>query len=112
MGHEEDTSDRRRAGRVDTDGSLRAQLFLEADVLALSSRGMMIRLAFAPELGSRHGFTLTFGGNVLSLLGTVRNSEPYTESDRSGYRVGVQFEGIERHEEEILERFVESKLGR
>jgi hypothetical protein len=103
-------SERRRAGRVDTDGSLRAQLSMEAEVLALSSRGMMIRLAFAPELGSRHSFTLSFGGTVLSVLGTIRNSETYAEDGRTAYRVGIEFEGIEKHDEETLELFVLSKL--
>jgi hypothetical protein len=104
-------SNRRRSERVDTDGHLRAQLSMDAEVLALSSRGMMIRLGFTPEIGSRHSFTISFEDNVLSLLGTVRNSEPYTDGEHSAYRVGIEFEGIESHEEQILEGYVTSKLG-
>ena len=101
---------RRRAERVDADGHLRAQLSMEADVLSLSSRGMMVQLGFAPEIGSRHSFTLTFEGQVLSLLGTVRNSEPFAEDGHTSYHVGIEFEGIESREEGILESFVTTKL--
>jgi hypothetical protein len=103
-------SERRRAERIGTEGLFRAQLAMEAEVLTISSRGMMVRLSFAPELGSHHSFTLTFGSQTLPVLGTIRNVEARDVSGRGSYDVGVEFEGIGSREEESLERFVTSKL--
>lgn len=102
--------DRRGSPRVPTAGSLQAHLSLEAKVLYLSSSGMMIRLPFAPEIGSRHALTLALGPEAIEATGSVRNSEALPAEEGGGYRVGVEFEELGRREREILERFIAEKL--
>ena len=104
-------SNRRRAERIGTEGFLRAQLAMEAEVLMISSRGMLVHLSFAPEIGSHHSFTLTFEGETISVLATIRNIEAGDVEGRPGFRVGVEFEGNGPREEERLERYVGTKLG-
>jgi hypothetical protein len=106
-----DGSDRRHCERVRTEGFLRAQLAMEAEVLTISSRGMMVRLAFAPQVGSHHSFTLTFADQVIAVLGTIRNVEPVEDENLPAFDVGVEFEGIGSREENSLERYVIHKLA-
>jgi hypothetical protein len=105
-----DGRDRRQSERVRTEGFLRAQLAMEAEVLMISSRGMMVRLGFAPQVGSHHSFTLSFADQVMSVLGTIRNVQPADTQDQVGYDVGVEFEGIGSREENSLETFVGTKV--
>lgn len=106
----ESPEDRRNSPRFDTGGALRAQLSMEAEVFYLSARGMMIRLAFAPDLGSRHGFTLVIGQDSLNLAGIVRNSEVHVEDKKAVHYVGIEFVDLTKDQEEILEHFVARKL--
>jgi hypothetical protein len=102
--------DSRSARRIATDGSLRAQLSLEAEVLYLSARGMMVRLGFAPEVGRQHSFTLTVGSESFETVGTVRNVEAIADDGRPSYRVGVEFLELTPAQSRSLEAFVASKL--
>jgi hypothetical protein len=104
-------ADRRRAERIGTEGFLRAQLAMEAEVLMISSRGMLVLLSFAPEIGSHHSFSLSFSGQSISVLATVRNIEAGDVDGHPAFRVGVEFEGIGPREEELLEHYVSKKLG-
>ncbi len=50
-------------------------------------------------------------GEDLGLRGVVRNCEPKTSGDTSTlYRVGIEFRSVDEKQQEILTRFVESKL--
>ncbi len=98
--------DRRGSSRVDTGGNLRAQLSMETEVVTLSSHGMMVRLPFSPEVGSRHSFTLAVGEDTIAVLGVIRNSEASSVDGRPLYHVGIEFEGLDRRDEIVLERFV------
>lgn len=103
-------SDRRIAPRTRTGGALRAQLALEAEVLSLSTRGMMVRLGFCPPAGSRQGFTISIGSDVLDLVGVVRNIEPISDPEAS-FRVGVEFDEPHPRAQQVLERFVAERLA-
>jgi hypothetical protein len=103
------SEEHRSAPRVRTDGALRAQLSLEAEVLYLSSRGMMVRLGFAPEIGGRHAFTLTVGAESFETSGVVRNVEPVADTGRPAYRVGIEFLELTAPQIHTLESFVASK---
>ena len=107
-----DGSDRRTSERIDTKGALKAHLSMEAEVLTLSPSGMGIRLAFAPDIGSRHSFTLAIGSEVLTLLGIVRNSEARPDDGTPSYVVGVEFHGLSAREEGLIEGFVAGLLRR
>lgn len=103
-------SDRRAAPRTRTGGALRAQLALEAEVLTLSARGMMVRLGFSPPAGSRQAFTISIGSDVLDLVGVVRNIEPIGDPE-SAFRVGVEFDEPHARAQQVLERFVAERLA-
>ena len=103
-------SDRRASPRTRTGGALRAQLALEAEVLALSARGMMVRLGFAPPLGSRHAFSLSIASEVVDLVGVVRNSDAAGDPEAT-FRVGVEFDELSSRAQQVLERYVAERLA-
>ena len=102
-------SERRAAPRIRAPRSLRVRLSVEAEVIYLSSRGMMLRLPFAPEHGTRHGFGLVVEGDSVELEGIVRNVS--LENDEDGtYHVGVEFVDVPAGLEAQLDRFVSQRL--
>jgi hypothetical protein len=102
-------SERRGSRRVRAKRPVSAHLALEAEILFLSASGMMVRLPFAPEVGSHHGFSLTVNGAALDLEGVVRNAAP--QDDECGaYHVGIEFIELTASEEQALEQFVARKL--
>ena len=103
-------AERRGSNRVATTGALRAHLSLEAEILYLSARGMLIRLPFSPEIGSRHGFTLVIRGEVVDLIGEVRNVAAQGSAGAVSHDVGVEFVSLATREQALLERFVAQKL--
>jgi hypothetical protein len=102
--------ERRGSERIPTTGTLRAHLSLEAEILYLSTRGMMIRLPFSPEVGSRHGFTLVVGGETVDLTGEVRNVQAQAADGSVVCHVGVEFVGLGARDQGILEHYVAEKL--
>jgi c-di-GMP-binding flagellar brake protein YcgR len=102
-------SERRGSPRVRTARSLRARLSLEAEVLFLSARGMMVRLPFAPTFGARQGFGLVIEGDAVDVEGIVRNIALENEEDGT-YHVGVEFVDMPPELETRLERFVARRL--
>jgi hypothetical protein len=113
-GRPEKDAERRSATRYVPTGSLRAQLLVELDssVLTLSSRGMSVRLTFAPPIGSRHEFVLRFGPRVLNVKGAVRNVNAEEPSGRGGgFTVGIEFLDLDPTEGDFLEQFVGRRLG-
>jgi hypothetical protein len=99
----------RRGSRRRTAKPLRAQLALEAQILCLSSRGMMVRLPFAPELRSHHEFSLRVSGRSLDLEGVVRNVTP-KDDETDAFDVGIEFVRLAAAQEHLLEQFVAKKL--
>jgi hypothetical protein len=105
-------ADRRSSERKEPASPLWAQLLLEVDsaVRALSTRGMMVRIAFPPPIGSAHVFVLTFESTTLRIKGVVRNVTSVTQPGPPRYDVGVEFEDVDATARHFLERFVESRL--
>src|SRR5262245_45961758 len=93
--------ERRSAARFTPSAALKAQLLLELDssVLTLSARGMMVRLGFAPPLGSPHKFVLGFGTRTIQVQGVVRNVHP---EGRGAFAVGVEFQDLNREDGEFI----------
>ena len=81
----------------------------ESDVLYLSTGGMMVRLDFTPELGSRHRFTLGFPDRTLELSGVVRNVE-HLPGSAGEYRVGIEFQQVTPEQHDFLDGFVAERL--
>jgi hypothetical protein len=102
-------SERRGSRRVRSARPLRAHLAVEAEVLMLSARGMLVRLPFPPVLESRQGFSLTVAGKPLEVSGVVRNVAP-KDDECGAYDVGVEFDDLSRAQEELLDQFVAKKL--
>ncbi len=104
-------ADRRAAVRKEPASPLWAHLLLELDsaVRSLSPRGMMVRVAFPPAIGTTHAFTLTFESVTLRLGGLVRNVTPVIQAGPPRYDVGVEFEDLDAPTREFLESFVESR---
>ena len=105
--------ERRHARRIEATGNVPGQLEidLETHVIQISPGGMMAELEVPVTVGSEHEFTLSVEGENLALRGVVRNCEPKTPGNTSTlYRVGVEFRSINEKQQEILSRFVESKL--
>ena len=104
--------ERRGAHRQEPPSPIWGQLLLEVDsaVRALSTGGMMVRVATPPALGTTHLFVLTFESVTLRLEGVVRNVTPVLQTGPPRYDVGVEFEGVDASAREFLERFVASRL--
>lgn len=105
--------ERRNAPRVEAKGNVPGQLEidLETHVLQISPNGMMVELETPLTVGSDYEFTLSVDGEGLDLRGVVRNCEPQTLGDvATPYRVGVEFRNVDEKQQDVLTRFVESKL--
>jgi hypothetical protein len=103
------TPERRRSRRSQTVRTLQAHLSLEADIVSLSSSGMMVRLPFPPDLGSRHGFSLSVDGEPFDVLGIVRNVAPQDDAGEV-FHVGVEFTELTSAQQKALQRYVAKKL--
>jgi hypothetical protein len=105
-------SDRRSAERKEPASPLWAQLLLEVDsaVRELSTRGMMVRVAIPPSVGTAHAFVLTFESITLRIKGLVRNVTPVIQPGPPRYDVGVEFDEVDASARQFLERFVENRL--
>ena len=103
--------ERRGAPREEPTSPIWGQLLLEVDsaVRALSTRGMMVRVAAPPTLGAVQVFVLTFESTPLRLKGVAKNVTPVLQPGPPRYDVGVEFEELDVSAREFLERFVESR---
>jgi hypothetical protein len=103
--------ERRGAPRREPASPIWGQLLVELDssVRALSTGGMMVRVATPPSVGTVQVFVLTFESNTLRLKGVVRNVTTVLQPGPPRYDVGVQFEEVDADARDFLERFVESR---
>jgi hypothetical protein len=111
--------ERRVAERIDMGGRLPSQLALdlETSVVQISAGGMMMEVPMPLAIGSKHGFTLSIGTEVLALSGMVRNCRPVgpaVQGDPSMeeriFRVGVGFCELNEKQARFLDNFVNRKL--
>jgi hypothetical protein len=103
--------ERRAAPRLEPAPPIWGQLLLELDssVRALSTGGMMVRVATPPSIGTAQVFVLTFESTTLRLKGVVRNVTTVLQPGPPRYDVGVEFEELDADAREFLERFVASR---
>jgi hypothetical protein len=104
--------ERRGAPREEPRSPIWGQLLLEVDsaVRALSTRGMLVRVAAPPSVGAAQVFVLTFESATLRLGGVVKNVTPVLQAGPPRYDVGVEFETLDEPARAFLERFVASRL--
>ena len=104
--------ERRGAPRQEPPSPIWGQLLLEVDsaVRALSTRGMMVRVAIPPAIGTAHVFVLTFESITLRLRGVVRNVIPVIQPGPPRYDVGVEFDEVDLAASQFLQRFVDSRV--
>jgi hypothetical protein len=103
--------ERRGAPRQEPPSPIWGQLLLEVDssVRALSTGGMMVRVATPPSIDTAQVFVLTFESTTLRLKGVVRNVTTVLQPGPPRYDVGVEFEEVDADAHGFLERFVESR---
>ena len=103
--------ERRGAPREQPPPPIWGQLLLELDssVRALSTGGMMVRVATPPAVGTAQVFVLTFESTTLRLKGVVRNVTTVLQPGPPRYDVGVEFEEVDADARAFLERFVASR---
>jgi len=101
--------ERRGSARRGAQPTTRGQLALEAEILSLSSRGMLVGLPFAPAIGSRHLFSLNVNNRPLDVEGVVRNVS-LKDEEGGEYHVGIEFTDLPRATEASLAQFVAKKL--
>ncbi len=84
------------------DGTARGQV--PTRYLDLSVGGALVILATRLEVGAIHDFALDIDGDTLWVQAEVRHCEPAPRG--GGYQLGIQFVGIDPHDERRLREFV------
>jgi c-di-GMP-binding flagellar brake protein YcgR len=75
-----------------------------ARLLDLSLGGALLRLEVGLDEGTIHDFALDLGrGDMVWVQAEVRRCRT---SDRGGYQVGVEFVGIDPHDEQRLRQYL------
>ena len=85
-------------------GTARAQI--SARLLDLSLGGALLGLATALEVGAIHDFSLQLDGDVVWVQGEVRRCRQVRDE---GFEVGVQFIGIDPHDQQRLRSYVDQR---
>ncbi len=85
-------------------GSLRAEV--RAECLDLSEGGALLFLATPLDLGVIHDFALELDDETVWVQAEVRHLRPAACHGCEGYEVGVQFIGIDPHDEERLKSYL------
>jgi c-di-GMP-binding flagellar brake protein YcgR len=85
-------------------GSLRAEV--KAQCLDLSEGGALLFLATPLDLGVIHDFALELDGETVWVQAEVRHLRAAACHGCDGYEVGVQFIGIDPHDEERLRGYL------
>jgi c-di-GMP-binding flagellar brake protein YcgR len=78
-------------------GSLRAEV--HAECLDLSEGGALLFLTMPLSLGEIHDFALDLDGETVWVQAEVRHLRAASRQGTAGYEVGVQFIGIDPHDE-------------
>jgi c-di-GMP-binding flagellar brake protein YcgR len=84
-------------------GVARAQT--PARVLDLSLKGVLLVLETPLDVGAIHDFALDVQGQTLWVQGEVRRSQ---KRERGGFEVGVEFVGIDPHDERRLREYLQT----
>ncbi len=85
-------------------GTARAQV--PARLIDLSLGGALLDLATALEIGAIHDFALQLDGQTVWVQAEVKRCYPVRSG---GYRVGVEFLGIDPHDQQRLRTYLDSR---
>ena len=86
-------------------GSARGEV--AARVLDLSRGGALLVVHNPFEVGAIHDFALQLAGNTVWVQAEVRRSNPAPRG--GGYEIGIEFLGIDPHDERLLRAYVEEQ---
>ena len=86
-------------------GSARGEVV--ARILDLSQGGALLVVHTALELGAIHDFALQLGGQSVWVQAEVRRVNPAPRG--GGYEVGIEFLGIDPHDERLLRAYVDEQ---
>jgi hypothetical protein len=101
--------ERRDSARVSVEGRVEGEvgLLLDSRVLTLSPGGMMVRMPFAPELGSAVACSLQIGGETVRVRGVVRNAAKESADQAASHHViGLEFVDLEEAARTSIERYL------
>ena len=87
---------------VELRGTARGEI--PARLLDLSVGGALLHLGLPLEVGAIHDFALSIDGQTVWVQGEVRRSSPAPGG--SGYRVAIEFIGIDPGDRRLLESYV------
>jgi c-di-GMP-binding flagellar brake protein YcgR len=86
-------------------GSVRGEVV--ARVLDLSQSGALLVVHAPFDVGAIHDFALQLGGQTVWVQAEVRRA---SEAPRGGgYEIGIEFLGIDPHDERVLRAYVEQQ---
>ncbi|PYQ55470.1 MAG: hypothetical protein DMF78_01870 [Acidobacteria bacterium] len=85
-------------------GTARAQV--PARLIDLSLGGALLDLATALEVGAIHDFALQLDGQTVWVQAEVKRCYPVRSG---GYQVGVEFLGIDPHDQQRLRAYLEQR---
>jgi c-di-GMP-binding flagellar brake protein YcgR len=80
-----------------------------ARVLDLSRGGALLAVNTAFEVGAIHDFALQLGGQTVWVQAEVRRASQAPRG--GGYEIGIEFLGIDPHDERLLRAYVEHQGG-
>ena len=84
-------------------GSARGEVV--ARILDLSQGGALLVVHTSLEIGAIHDFALQLGSDTVWVQAEVRRASPAPRG--GGYEVGIEFLGIDPHDERLLRAYVE-----
>jgi hypothetical protein len=105
--------DRRDSERLSLGGQVEGEVGLRLDstVLMLSLGGMMVRMPFAPQLGSMVSCSLDVDGRPVRVEAIVRDaSRESAEPERSSHVVGLEFLGLSAPARTQIEGYIARRL--
>lgn len=112
QGTQSDT-DRRDSQRLNLDGKVEGEvgLRLESSVLMLSLGGMMVRMPFAPQIGSVVSCSLEIDGQPVRVEAIVRDANRETGAvESSRHVVGLEFLGLSGPARSRIESYIARRL--
>lgn len=104
---------RRDSERLNLDGKVEGEvgLRLESSVLMLSLGGMMVRMPFAPQIGSVVSCSLEIDGQPVRVEAIVRDANRETgEVESSRHVVGLEFLGLSVPARTRIEAYIARRL--
>ncbi len=105
-------AERRDSGRINLEGKVEGDvwLHLESSVLMLSQGGMMVRMPFAPQIGSVVSCSFEIDGQTVRLDAIVRDAHRESGEVESPRHAGTEFLGLSGPARTHIEAYVARRL--